>query len=391
MLRLICASILLSICLMSVSAQEHEDASPQAASQEHSIELSELIIDDFSNFSDRFLPYSEASYNDVLRARNRIRPFCRAVITACFAPEYEAFADAEEWLHADDLLIGYIAADGTAYAFPEMLLTFHEIVNDELGGVPILVSYSPHSRSAAVYSRMVNGTSLDFGNTSIYYQNLSTIYDAQSESLWLSANGRAIVGENTDNQLERLPSIVTTWHEWASLHPDTLVLSRRPNYVNYEQDLFSDYETRLNLGRFVFPVSELVLDDTRLDYAEQVLLLEGSGEVKAYPIESLVGQLVIDSLGGENILVLGHSADGTAVATAFQLQLEDGTVMPMAFEKVGESWLELNSQSMLDDQGYFTDGELDGHRLLPVPTAYMYWFAAVAAYPQVELFQAAPN
>ncbi len=57
-------------------------------------------------------------------------------------PIYEpVFVDAEEAPYQDDELIMGVALGGEAKAYPVTVLRFREMVNDELAGIPILVSW----------------------------------------------------------------------------------------------------------------------------------------------------------------------------------------------------------------------------------------------------------
>ena len=88
-------------------------------------------------------------------------------------PIYEASYVAVEggdWLEDSDLVVGY-APKGIAYAYPVKSLNFHEIVNDFIGGIPVLVSYCPLCASGVVYSRSLEGRELLFGNTSALYES----------------------------------------------------------------------------------------------------------------------------------------------------------------------------------------------------------------------------
>jgi len=58
-----------------------------------------------------------------------------------------------------------IIIDGDARAYPLRILLWHEIVNDVVGGVPILVSYCPLCNSGVIYDRRFDGEVLSFGNT----------------------------------------------------------------------------------------------------------------------------------------------------------------------------------------------------------------------------------
>lgn len=55
--------------------------------------------------------------------------------------------------------------DGDFRAYPISILLWHEIVNDTVGGVPVLVSYCPLCNSGVVYDRRLDGDILEFGNT----------------------------------------------------------------------------------------------------------------------------------------------------------------------------------------------------------------------------------
>ena len=57
-------------------------------------------------------------------------------------PIYEpVFVTANEATYQDDELVMGVAFDGEAKAYPVTVLRFHEMVNDELAGIPILVTW----------------------------------------------------------------------------------------------------------------------------------------------------------------------------------------------------------------------------------------------------------
>ena len=55
--------------------------------------------------------------------------------------------------------------NGEAKAYPLQILTWHEIVNDELGGVPVTATFCPLCNSAIVFDRRLDGVVHDFGVT----------------------------------------------------------------------------------------------------------------------------------------------------------------------------------------------------------------------------------
>ena len=124
-------------------------------------------------------------------------------------PVYEEASRADEWLKGDDVVVGYFDA-GQAWAYPVRILNFHEIVNDELAGLPALVSYCPLCGSAVVYDRRLDGDVLTFSNTSALYENDLVMVDRQTGTYWWQVPGRGLVGPLAGAELAPLPSFTTT-------------------------------------------------------------------------------------------------------------------------------------------------------------------------------------
>ncbi len=99
-----------------------------------------------------------------------------------------------------------VVLDGDARAYPLRFLLWHEIVNDTVGGVPILVTYCPLCNSAVVFDRRVGERVLEFGNTGRIRHYNMVMFDRQTESWWQQFLGEAIVGELTGTRLRALPA-----------------------------------------------------------------------------------------------------------------------------------------------------------------------------------------
>jgi hypothetical protein len=50
------------------------------------------------------------------------------------------------------------------------------------------------------------------------------MYDRKTRSLWSQVNGKAVAGPRAGEQLQEIPSEQTTWKQWRTRHPNTLVL-----------------------------------------------------------------------------------------------------------------------------------------------------------------------
>src|ERR671913_143039 len=82
-----------------------------------------------------------------------------------------------------------------AKAYPLQILVWHEIVNDQVGGVPVAVTYCPLCNTAISFRRpVVNGAAISFGTSGKLYRSNLVMYDRATRSLWPQALGQAVTG-----------------------------------------------------------------------------------------------------------------------------------------------------------------------------------------------------
>ena len=333
----------------------------------HTVPLEDIYFDTFDG---SYLPFLDADEAVIERLRDVIPPLV--------SPKY---VTGGRWMDADDLVIGYESDDGNAWAYPLKILNFHELVSDELDGVPILVTYCPLCRSAIIYDRRLDGATLNFGNTSALYGSDLVIYDRETNSYWWQIAGEAIVGELAGERLTAVPSITTTWDQWIALHPETKILSQfTGTFRPYDRDEFPGYEEQLNALDFPAPVPDALLD-ARLPAAEIVLGVAANGARRAYPVGLLGDQAVNDTLGGLSIVVFS-SIDGPS-GGAYEAQVE-GRNLTFSFED--GHYVDDGTQSQWDLAGRAVSGQLEGAELTPLATRYTFWFGYIAAFPDSDLF-----
>jgi hypothetical protein len=163
-------------------------------------------------------------------------------IPAIDAPQFApvaAVGDLEPTEPVIALIIG-----GDARAYPLRILTWHEIVNDTVGGMPVAVTYCPLCNAAIVFERTVEGRVLDFGTTGkLRYSDL-VMYDRQTESWWQQYMGEAIVGELTGALLPILPARVESFARFAAAYPEGRVLvPNDPRLRQYGANPYTGYDT----------------------------------------------------------------------------------------------------------------------------------------------------
>ena len=129
----------------------------------------------------------------------------------------------ESDLPHDELVIG-LSIDGDARAYPAGLLYHREMVNDTVGGVPVLVTSCPLCYTALVHERRVDGNRVRFGNQGALHKGAMTWFDHATDSVWSQPFGEAIAGPLVGRTLELMPSQLTTWSQWLDANPESRVL-----------------------------------------------------------------------------------------------------------------------------------------------------------------------
>ena len=143
-------------------------------------------------------------------------------IPPIYEPRFVAADDAD--LPGDELIIG-LSINGDARAYPTGILFTRELVNDVVGGVPVLISWCPRCYAAMVHERRANGVVATFGNQGALYRGAMTWFDHETHSVWSQPLGKALAGARAGDTLSLLPSSITSWEEWRAHRPDTRVLT----------------------------------------------------------------------------------------------------------------------------------------------------------------------
>jgi hypothetical protein len=354
-----------TIPLPGAAAVGEPERPPDIDLELHSVPLNEVYFDTFDGGSVRL---SDSTPELRERLLDAIPPIDRPVY---------GDVSAGDWLEPSDPVLGYISDGGQAYAYPFKILNFHEIVNDDLDGLPVLISYCPLCRSAIVYDRRVGGDVLSFGNTSALYESDLVMVDRSTGSYWWQVAGTAIVGPLTGAGLEPLPSTVATWADWTSQHPETLVLTRDTGYNRpYERDAFAGYADIVDSGRFAFPVGEAARDD-RLQPSALVVGVVIAEVARAYPVDNLIDP-INDEVGGEAIVVF--PTDGGA--TVFSAVVDGETLQ---FQNSAGDLVDVETGSVWNQAGLAVSGAHKDAALEPIPSRTTFWFAFVGAFPDVQV------
>jgi hypothetical protein len=140
-------------------------------------------------------------------------------------------------LDPDDMVIGF-AHGGQARAYPQRILVHHEIVNDQVGGLNVAVTYCPLTATAQGFKR--GNTTLGVSGQ-LLNSNL-VLFDRETRSYFSQINATGLTGEHRGRTLDEVNVIWTTWGRWREAHPGTEVLSEETGHLrNYARDPYGGY------------------------------------------------------------------------------------------------------------------------------------------------------
>jgi hypothetical protein len=307
-------------------------------------------------------------------------------------------ADKADYMMAGEPVLG-IEVNGDARAYPLRILEWHEIVNDQIGGTAIALTYCPLSGSGVAYqAKATDGTTYTFGTSGLVYRNNKLMYDRQTDTLWNQFTGKPALGKlsSTDVTLQPIPLTLATWQSWRAAHPQTTVLDINTGFKRrYEPAAaYGDY---CSSGRIMFAMAP-VKDE--LPPKVHVFGIARSNSEKAFPVLAVTEKKVVnDSVGNDPVVLV--APEGTIIVKGSirrradtQLVAYDAGGPIRAFERGSTIFRPgPDSQSVLDADGNawkVTEEALTGpggKSLKRINGFQSYWFAWTQFHPGSAVFQ----
>ncbi len=305
-------------------------------------------------------------------------------------PRFESVAEAREWLMDTSPVIALHSAQ-PARAYPLTVLARHEIINDEIDGRHIAVTYCPLCNSPIIYDREVDGDVLRLGVTGNLYGSNFLMWDDRTESWWQQFTGMAIVGEYTGTMLEIISSQVVGFATFAERFPDGLVLAGGDDHptLSYDMNPYMGYEeTSPMFGDGDY--------DTRLMPMERVLAAEVNGMAVAYSYEYISSRGVVhDEVNGVPIVAFWQPGAASVVDGPTEETSKDVGQGAVFGREVAGRVLDFRYETgrIFDEQtgsewnifGEAISGALEGSTLTRYQCYPHFWFAWSSAHPDTLL------
>jgi hypothetical protein len=319
-------------------------------------------------------------------------------IQPVYQPQFVSIQEAQtwEWMTPTHPVV-VLELNGDPRAYPIGIVNAHEVVNDVVGGEPVLVTYSPLTYSSVGFKRTVEGAVLTFGATGVLRNSNLVLWDDRTESWWQQATGQALIGDMAGAALELVPVFVTSMAEFAQTYPEGKVLSQQsvdPYYLQlYGKTPYLGYDAPNN-PPFAF-YGEL---DPRMNPVERVIGLQTGDTAIAFPFSVLRTQRIVHtSVGRQPVVVfweagtlsaldkeeiptsrdVGSAAafDPTVNGQALTFTFQDGVFRD---EQTGSTW------SLL---GKALSGPLAGTQLTALDAENGMWFYWAAFHPDTDIYR----
>ncbi len=269
-------------------------------------------------------------------------------------------------------------------AYPHPILDYHEIVNDEIGGLAVAVNYCPFTGTGMAWERTFDDTTTTFGVSGLLYNSNLMPFDRATETIWSQLALKGVNGELLGKSATVHAMVEMPWKTWKTLFPTGKVLSKNTGFdLVYGDYPYLDFRT--NNDFFVFPVTN---NDNRLPNKERVLGIIGPNETRIFRFNTFAEkekiQVIHDSFMGNRIAIFGSAAQG--IMGIVSAKLKDGT--PIDFLTT------VNEQNLLVDTngnewtvlGKAVSGDLKGTQL-DIPKSFMgYWFSFAIFYPNLDIY-----
>ncbi len=224
------------------------------------------------------------------------------------------------YLTAGERVFG-VSLGGETRAYPLRILDWHEMVNDVVGGEPVTLSYCTLCGSGILFAtRSAPGEAYTFGTSGLLYRSNKLMVDRQTGSLWSNLTGEPVIGRLAGGpapgpRLAVLPLTLTTWRDWRQRHPETTVLALDRDMekrfgFQYQPGVASRKRTGV-----AFPTGPAGPRSAALDPGAEIFALRLDGRAKAYPLQKLLAERVVnDRLGGEAVVLVADPGSGAVRA-----------------------------------------------------------------------------
>ncbi len=284
-----------------------------------------------------------------------------------------------------------VSLKGEQRAYPLRILSWHEMVNDVVGGEPVTLSFCTLCGSGVLFSTRRQDTEpFTFGTSGLLYRSNKLMVDRQTGTLWSNLTGEPVVGPllgqsaRDPEPLPVLPLTVTTWKEWRARHPRTTVLALdRAMEARWGYDYTPGAADRKRQG-VSFPTGPQGSASSLLDGKTEIYAVRLGRLAKAYELAQVLREQVInDRLGEHGLVVVGDPESGSVRAyRSAGLAFSPGSRPDELIDGEGRRWTAGEEALMSATQGSDSPAPLER-----IPGHQAFWSGWQTFFPSSELYR----
>ncbi len=197
------------------------------------------------------------------------------IIQALNYPDFGEFRFKElliEGDHRAEDLILVVRVNDETRVYPERILDFHEIVNDDVLGSRVVVSFCPLTGTAYCWE----SNDLTFYVSGLLYNANLILGDWETNSMWSQIYGKSVFGTRQQEEMRHLRIVEMNWFGGLELVDKNQILV--PPQQIPERSPYQSYKNSNSIG---FPVDFV---DERLPAKEKVLAVILNDRAKVYTV-----------------------------------------------------------------------------------------------------------
>jgi hypothetical protein len=289
------------------------------------------------------------------------------------APSFDSVADAKLDAHERVMTV---ALNGTVRAYPIRSVSYHHVVNDVVGGVPLAATYCGLCHTGLVWGREVEGKVLTLHIAGINNQNF-LMRDDETGSYWQQVSGKAISGPLKGKSLTLIHSDELTYGLFRTEQPNGQVLRPKPG----DEKFYSPVDWERLFSKMPAVVTH---PGEGFESKDLMLGLTAFGQSKAYlEKDVLAAKLLRDRLGSTPVMLVVGPDDASVRAfkvpgSDFYRTTEAGPALMMD-TATGSKW---------DFRGCAIEGPAKGQCLEPLDLSRDYWFNWRSYNPGGSIYKA---
>jgi hypothetical protein len=152
-----------------------------------------------------------------------LRPRQKQNLRSGEGPAPEGAFGKDDRLRPREMIAG-LAVGNETMAFPISALSAVRVVNERLGGVPVVVIHQPSADTTTAFEAQAKGRILRFRSANA---ETTSVVDLETRSKW-NAYGLSVAGPMKGTQLKPLILIPEFWFAWSQFRPGTRLFTVEP-------------------------------------------------------------------------------------------------------------------------------------------------------------------